>query len=130
MLWMILAVGAGGAIGAILRFLVQIMLVNHYAADSWLATLMVNILGCFLMGMMASFASLSGSVPEPLRGFLAIGLFGALTTFSSFALDNWGFVLRGSFSGAFLYSTASIGLSLLAFAGGILLMRAVFGIIG
>lgn len=88
-----------------------------------LATLLVNIAGSGLMGCLAGAVAAGMVLPEAWRGFFAIGLLGALTTFSSFALDAghlWqkqGMVMAGA------YVMASLLLSLLAFGAGFWAVR-------
>ena len=118
------AVAAGGAIGALLRYGVSLSFgACLFGIAGPLATLLVNIAGSGLMGCLAG-ATVSGLVlPEALRGFFAIGLLGALTTYSSFALDAgqlWqkqGMVMAGA------YVMASVLLSLLAFGAGFWAVR-------
>jgi CrcB protein len=88
-----------------------------------LATLLVNIAGSGLMGCLAGAVAAGMVLPEAWRGFFAIGLLGALTTFSSFALDAghlWqkqGMVMAGA------YVMASLLLPLLAFGAGFWAVR-------
>ena len=115
----IAAVAAGGAIGALLRYGVSLSFGNGlFGIAGPLATLLVNIAGSGLMGCLAGAIASGMVLPETWRGFFAIGLLGALTTFSSFALDAgqlWqkqGMVMAGA------YVMASVLLSLLAFGAG------------
>jgi fluoride exporter len=113
---MIAAVAAGGAIAAILRYGVSLSVgAGLFGIEGPLATLLVNIASSGLMGCLAGAIAVGMVLPEAWRGFFAIGLLGALTTFSSFALDAdylWqkqGMVMAGA------YVMASVLLSLLAF---------------
>ena len=127
MVGMFLSVGAGGAIGAMARYGVGVLLAARFGASGWIATLAVNMAGCFLMGMLAAYMASSANIPEPLRGFLAVGFLGGLTTFSTFTLDGYGFWLRGDLVGAAVYIAASILLSLVGFASGFWLFRTALG---
>ena len=116
---MIAAVAAGGAIGAVLRYGVSLTMgVGLFGIAGPLATLLVNIAGSGLMGCLAGAIAAGMVLSEAWRGFFAVGLLGALTTFSSFALDAgqlWhkqGMVIAGA------YIMASVLLSLLAFCAG------------
>ncbi len=121
---MIAAVSAGGALGAVLRYLVSLWVgVGLFGMPGPMATLVVNIVGSALMGMLSGWIALGIVIPEVWRNFLAVGLLGALTTFSSFALDagnlfqKQGIVLAGG------YVALSVVLSLAAFAMGFWVLR-------
>ena len=121
---MIAAVAAGGAIGAVLRYGVSLSVgAGLFGIAGPFATLLVNIAGSGLMGCLAGAVAAGMVLPEAWRGFFAIGLLGALTTFSSFALDAghlWqkqGMVMAGA------YVMASVLLSLLAFGAGFWAVR-------
>ena len=116
---MIAAVAAGGAMGAVLRYGVSLSFgAGLFGIAGPLATLLVNIAGSGLMGCIAGAIAAGMVLPEAWRGFFAVGLLGAMTTFSSFALDAgqlWqkhGMVMAGA------YVMASVLLSLLAFSAG------------
>ena len=116
---MMVAVVAGGAIGAVLRYSISLITsAGIFGVSGPLATLLVNIAGSGLMGCLAGAIAAGMVLPDAWRGFFAVGLLGALTTFSSFALDAgqlWqkqGIVMAGA------YVMASVLLSLLAFGVG------------
>lgn len=119
MFLMILSVGVGGACGAILRYLTSTLVAVHFAQQGWLATLYVNLAGCFLMGVFAGFlgnGQAEGLLSSPqLRAMILVGFLGALTTFSSFALDFHHLLGRYSFSVAALYVMGSVIGSLAVF---------------
>lgn len=114
-----LLVAAGGAIGAMARYSVG-RLVGLGAWPS--ATLLVNILGGFLMGLLAGWiAARSGS--EGLRLFLGVGILGGFTTFSAFSLEVALMLERGAYDQAFAYALLSVILSTAALFAGLWLMR-------
>lgn len=121
---MIISVGAGGALGAIARYLVGMAISHHLPNHGWLATLSVNIVGCFAMGIMAAILIESPSVSPAVRSFVMIGFLGALTTFSSFALDIHILLDKQGFMAAAGYLITSVGLSLAMFFAGMWLFRA------
>lgn len=127
MIGMFLSVGAGGAIGAMSRHGIALWMAERFGAASWTATLAVNIAGCFLMGIMVAYLAISAPFSEATRAFLAVGFLGSLTTFSSFALDGYGFWIRGDMLGGAGYIGASVLLSLASFAVGFWLFRSVLG---
>ena len=116
MLGIFLLVGAGGALGAMARYGVAVWMVGRFGQAGWMATLAVNMAGCCLMGIFAALLASSVYISEPLKSFLFIGFLGGLTTFSSFALDGYGFWMRGDLIGAAGYIGASVILSLASFA--------------
>lgn len=83
------AVAAGGALGASARYLV----LNASVERTPLAVLLVNVLGCFLMGVLVA-ATEDGSAPPLVRPFLGTGVLGGFTTVSTYAVTTW--VLAGA----------------------------------
>ena len=127
-LLMVLVVAAGGAIGAVIRYLVSLWVgTGIFGISGPLATLAVNIVGCGLMGLLAGAVAGGMLLPEAWRGFVAVGLLGALTTFSSFALDAGNLMQRQGVYMTGAYVAASVLLSLLAFTLAFALMRNFMG---
>ncbi|MEQ8818314.1 MAG: fluoride efflux transporter CrcB [Thalassobaculum sp.] len=115
---MLLAVAFGGAIGAVARYK-TIGWVGHVAGHGfpW-GTLTVNVVGSFLMGVLIETAALKQFMTPELRALLAVGVLGAFTTFSSFALDVATLWQRGDTGATAAYVAASTSLTILAlFAG-------------
>ncbi len=109
------AVAAGGAIGATLRYLIHTGLTLWHGAESAWSTLAVNVVGSFCLGLAA--ALISHRV-DHLPPFFMIGLLGAFTTFSTFALDATSLAEGRSMSIAALYIGLSVSLAIFAFVGG------------
>ena len=82
---MYVAVGIGGIIGAILRFLITYWF-NSFGNYFPIGILFVNILGCFLLGYLQGLAS-ARDIPEWIVRGLGTGLIGAFTTFSTFSME-------------------------------------------
>jgi len=83
-----IAVGCGGFFGAILRFYVGVEMVKHFPHEVPLATLTVNIIGSFIIGLLiAFFIAYTPNVFFKL--FLVTGFLGALTTYSTFAIESF-----------------------------------------
>ncbi|MCS3457824.1 fluoride efflux transporter CrcB [Aeromonas rivuli] len=103
-----LFVACGGAIGACLRFgmteLMALLLGRHFPYG----TLTVNVLGSFIMGIAFALISNGHVLEHPMKPLLMVGILGALTTFSSFALDT---VLLAQ-QGAWLKAVLNMGLNL------------------
>ena len=78
----ILAVAAGGAVGSVLRYLIS--RVPFVSALSW-ATLLVNVIGSFLLGLFLTLAGSRIELTQEAQAFVAIGLLGGFTTFSTFS---------------------------------------------
>ena len=127
-LMMLIVVAAGGAIGAVIRYLVSLWVgAGLFGISGPLATLAVNIVGCGLMGILAGAVAGGMLLPEAWRGFVAVGLLGALTTFSSFALDAGNLIQRQGILIAGAYVVASVLISLLVFVMAFALMRSLMG---
>ena len=79
-------VATGGAAGAILRFLVTTLL-KTYTYNTFYSTLVVNIIGSFLIGYLISFGYVKNINSNFIKYFLIIGLLGSFTTFSAFSYE-------------------------------------------
>jgi fluoride exporter len=122
---LILAIAAGGAIGAVGRHMVNVLALSWFGnAFPW-GTLTVNFFGCFLMGVLVETSALVWSPSQALRAFIAVGFLGALTTFSSFSLDVAVLYERGQPLLAAIYVLASVTLSIVGIFSALALMRAV-----
>lgn len=106
-----LAIGLGGAMGAIARVALGEAL-PHSITGIPSRVLSVNILGCFLMGLLAGFMALRWSLPDHMRYFLISGFLGGFTTFSAFALDFGLLCDRQLYLSAITYATLSFVLSI------------------
>ena len=125
--WMVLSVGLGGALGAISRYLISLWVTGSFGHADWLAILSVNVAGSLIMGMMAALLTVSSLFNDPVRGFVMIGFLGALTTFSSFALDAYNFFQRGEMLAGGLYLISSVCLSVAGFYVGLMVVRLIAG---
>ena len=85
----ILLVGAGGFIGSVLRYLLSgYVQESANRMDFPFGTLAVNVIGCFVIGLLAQFGDKYGTFSNESRAFLVIGVLGGFTTFSSFGNDT------------------------------------------
>ena len=104
----ILLIGLGGFVGSIARFLVSRL--NNRV--EWLSipigTLVVNVIGSFLIGFLIGISEKSPILTVELRMFLMVGLCGGFTTFSSFTGENLMLMRNGQFLPLFLYTGLSI----------------------
>jgi CrcB protein len=83
-----LAIALGGAIGACLRFAMMESTQHLFGRAFPFGTLLVNILGSFLLGCLYGALITSQITPNPWRIFVGIGVLGAFTTFSTFSMDT------------------------------------------
>ncbi|MCF8495226.1 MAG: fluoride efflux transporter CrcB [Alphaproteobacteria bacterium] len=120
----IAAIAAGGATGAVARHYMNSAITLLVKVPFPVAILSVNILGCFVMGMLVAAFGAFWSPPQALRAFLTVGFLGGFTTFSAFSLDTMTLWSRGDPVGAIVYVFASMGLSIAAvFAGSALIWK-------
>jgi CrcB protein len=117
-------VGLGGAIGAIGRFGIGVMLKSVAVTGFPWATLSVNILGSLAMGLVMGWLSRVGG-QEGLRLFLAVGVLGGFTTFSAFSMELFGLLERRDAVLAVLYASSSLIGGVAAFCLGYALLRSV-----
>ena len=121
----LLAVAIGGAIGAIARFQLSQSFIKSFSGDFIYNILVANIVGCFLMGVCYEFINLKMNVGVEWRAFFMVGVLGAFTTFSSFALDVFILVERGSYLNASMYILSSVVFSIVGLFVGIYIMRTI-----
>ena len=92
----------GGALGAITRYGVGLWLGRHLALFP-LGTLVVNVVGAFLLSLLVSIGETRATLPPLLRAALATGYLGSLTTFSTFEVESAALIRDSSALGASLY---------------------------
>jgi CrcB protein len=86
-------------------------------------TITVNIIGSLVMGLLASYFAFRGPESQHWRLFLATGILGGFTTFSSFSLDVAVLYERGVIATTAFYAVASVAVSVAALFGGLWVMR-------
>jgi fluoride exporter len=118
----ILAIGSGGFIGAVLRYLLSQIIQTKQTSAFPLGTLVVNILGCFLIGIVFGLAD-KGSITQNWKLFLATGFLGGFTTFSAFSYETVSLLRDGQFGYAMTYVISSVVVGLLATFAGIAICR-------
>ena len=107
-----LIVGAGGAIGAIGRYLIGLLPMNPENGFP-LKTFLINVIGCFIIGIIAALADKNAVNPN-LVLLIKVGICGGFTTFSSFALETEGLIAKGSTGVALMYVILSLVCGVLA----------------
>jgi len=123
---MVLMAAMGGAIGAAGRYLVGVSAMRLLGAGFPWGTLIVNVVGSLIMGLMIEAIALRYSVSNEMRVFLATGILGGFTTFSAFSLDFATLIERKAQGLAVVYLGASVCLSILALFAGLALARTLF----
>ena len=103
----ILAIGTGSFIGGVSRYLMSRLIQSNVATTFPFGTLGVNILGCFLIGVVFGLSD-RGNMSQEWRLFLATGILGGFTTFSAFSNETVGLLRDGQFGYAGAYVGASI----------------------
>jgi CrcB protein len=120
---MILLVAIGGAAGSVARYL---MASGIQTATGWqfpLGTVLVNILGCFLIGILYVLLVARPDPRHELRALLIVGVMGGFTTFSSFSLETVTLAMNGNFAGATFNVVISVAACLVGTTLGITLAR-------
>ena len=106
-----LIVGAGGAIGAIGRYLIGLLPMNPENGFP-VKTFLINVIGCFIIGIIAALADKNAVNPN-LVLLIKVGICGGFTTFSSFALETEGLIAKGSTGAALMYVILSLACGVL-----------------
>jgi fluoride exporter len=119
----ILAVALGGAIGSSARYLLAGYVQRALGSDYPWGILAVNVIGCSVMGALTEAMALKWSLGPEMRAFLAVGILGGFTTFSSFALDTATLASRGSLTATLGYVIGSVVLSIAGFYVALYLVR-------
>ena len=121
-----LLVASGGGTGALARFhlgrLVQRLAPAAQAGFPW-ATLIANVLGSLLMGLLVGYLARHGSSKESWRLLIGVGLLGGFTTFSSFSMEIVLLWERGAFASAIAYAAVSLAAGVAAMVLGLMVMR-------
>jgi len=111
----IMVVAAGGALGAVLRYLNSKLFTHIFGTPLPWATLIVNVVGCFLMGVAYMLLLDKYPASDSLRLFIMMGLLGALTTWSTFSMESVLMLSYGELAKGFTYIVLTIILCFLAF---------------
>lgn len=102
-----LAVGAGGAVGAISRFLLGLVPIKPENGFP-IITLFINVLGAFLITVIAVSATKNASLSSRAILFLKVGICGGFTTFSTFSLESFQLLQKGNYSVGISYMALSL----------------------
>ena len=121
MLYLIVFIGAG--IGGALRHGVNVGAARLFGLGFPYGTLIVNVLGSFVMGLFAGYFVFRPGTPQHMRLFLTTGILGGFTTFSSFSLDTALLIERHAYWLAAAYVAGSLVAGIVALFAGMSVFR-------
>lgn len=104
----LLIIGAGGFLGSAARYMAQQAISKVWPVIFPLGTFTVNIVGCFLVGVIYALAERSTAITPEWRFFLATGFCGGFTTFSTFSYEAYNLIREGQYIYLSLYLTTSV----------------------
>ena len=119
----ILLVGLGGGLGSMARYLCQKWFAENIQHPFPWGTFVVNLLGCFLIGIIYAAGEKTTLLSPQTRLLLITGLCGGFTTFSAFAFENMSLLRNGDTSYFFLYTIGSVSLGIMCVFAGVLTLN-------
>tara|TARA_Y100001935_G_scaffold252463_1_gene256436 strand:- start:3092 stop:3469 length:378 start_codon:yes stop_codon:yes gene_type:complete len=119
----IYAIAAGGAIGALLRYWISMIIFANVGRSFPWGTLVVNIIGSFLIGFLSIFFIDKLAITSEWKNFWLIGLLGAFTTFSAFSLETVNLIERADYLSASMNVLANVFACILAAIFGIVIAK-------
>lgn len=122
----ILAVGLGGFIGSVLRYLISKGSSNVFDGQFAYGTLIVNVIGGILIGFILELTTFTDFISPNMKLFLTTGIMGGLTTFSTFSYETIAFFTSGNYFLASINIVLNLSLSLLGVVGGKSLSHLIF----
>ena len=120
----VLVVGLGGAVGAILRWWVGVLM-SHLLAPVFLGTLVVNLAGSFLVGVLLIWFQGKLPINDVLRTGIVVGLLGGFTTYSAFSMETVNMMMAGLYGRASAYIVVTVVVCLMGTWAGVMLGRSV-----
>ena len=121
----LMMIALGGALGAVSRFLLGNAVSRAIGSALPYGTFVINVMGCFAMGLLMTIIVDRELLPAAWRLFLCVGLLGGFTTFSSFGYEALMLLTEGRLLAALAYVGGSVALGLVATGAGVLCARAV-----
>jgi len=109
-----LYIAAGGAFGALSRYLLSTWIYNKSQSAFPLGTFIVNIIGCFLLGAFYTLTLEKSVISPQVRMMISVGFLGAFTTFSTFSLETMNIIKANNLTLALLNVGLSVVLGLIA----------------
>jgi fluoride exporter len=123
MLRTIILVGSGGFIGSVMRYLVQYYMEKSMMSTFPWGTLIANVAGSFIMGMVFALADKGNLLNAEWRIFLTVGICGGFTTFSAFSYNNFSMLKEQLYGSLLLNIGGSLVFGILAVYLGIVFIR-------
>jgi CrcB protein len=120
-----LLVGAGGFVGATLRYTLGGLVSRAVSPEFPWATFLVNVSGCFVIGFLAVLTEERGPIGPPGRLFLMVGVLGGYTTFSTFGYETLSLMREGSHALAAANAAGQLLLGLAAVWAGMIVARGI-----
>lgn len=115
-------VGVGGAIGSVLRFLTSLAAAQWLGTDFPYGTLIVNLVGSFVIGFVQEIGGEALMIPDDMRLFITTGMMGGLTTYSTFSYETVRLMETHAWTGAWINivitTACALGLCFLGIAAG------------
>ena len=124
---LLVAIALGGATGALARYFVSQQMTQWLGSGFPWGTFTVNLVGSFVLGLLAETFALAADASPAVRGFLIVGLLGSFTTFSTFSLDVALLFQRDRIDLAALYIAGSVILAVAGLYAGLKLARLALG---
>ena len=119
----LLSIFLGGGVGALLRFLICEQTDRLFLSSFPFGTIVVNVLGAFLMGLVVSYFADKVNISQNIKMFLTIGFLGGFTTFSTFNLDFYQLFSNGEILASLLYLFVTFTFTVIAFYLGLSLFK-------
>ena len=119
----LLSIFLGGGVGALLRFIISEKTNRLFLSSFPFGTIVVNVLGAFLMGLVVSYFADKVNVSQNIKMFLTIGFLGGFTTFSTFNLDFYQLFSNGEILASLLYLFVTFTFTVIAFYLGLSLFK-------
>jgi CrcB protein len=126
MLARVALVGLGGALGAVARYLLGTWIATRVSPDFPWSTFLINVSGSFLIGVILGLAS-AGQLSNEARLFLAVGVLGGYTTFSTFSYESLELLADGSMRTFLLNTLGQLSGGLIAVYCGLVVSRLLGG---
>ncbi|MGY5775876.1 fluoride efflux transporter CrcB [Rhizobium sp. LEGMi135b] len=121
MLYLVVFLGAG--LGGAFRLGINELAARLFGIEFPFGTLIINVLGAFIMGLLTEYFAFRGGMSQEVRLFLTTGVLGGFTTFSTFALESVTLWERGQWMPSVAYVALSVFLSIGALIAGLAIVR-------